>query len=41
MKENFINLPLSLIKFDKKKIQKIVKSFEKVWKNLDKLKKKK
>ena len=40
MKENFINLPLSLIKFDKKKLQKIVKSFEKVWKNLDKLKKK-
>ena len=36
--ENFLNLGLSLYKFDQNKLKKIVKAFNKVWENLDKLK---
>ena len=35
LKENYLNVPISLLEFNKKKINKVIKAFVKVWSNLD------
>ena len=35
LNENYINIPISLLNFNKNKIDKVIKSFNKVWNNLD------
>ena len=35
LRENYINIPISLLEFDKKKLKKIIKAFNKVWSNLN------
>ena len=37
LRNNYINIPISLLTFNKIKINKIVKAFKKVWDNLDSL----
>ena len=35
--KNYINIPISLLNFNKTKINKVIKAFNKVWSSLDKL----
>ena len=35
LRENYINIPISLLQLNRKKINKIILAFKKVWNNLD------